>query len=190
MKLDWTKVTTSLGLKGSTANALTAFKKRNDDARRRVQQLSEMPQTVNFQQYRSNLRNQAIVDEMEKTVNGYQVKKVDINRQLKAIESFESQAIKSAEETKGVVERELKELDKTLRNIEEARPFEDLTVVSRWLHSSFSTASGEMGNRTDLRIAMLGRSRQCETGDRQANRAARFQGPLACARVQGMSLHA
>ena len=37
--------------------------------------------------------------------------------------------MKSAEETKGKVDGELKELEKTLKNIEEARPFDDLTVV-------------------------------------------------------------
>lgn len=40
------------------------------------------------------------------------------------------QAVKSAEETKGRVDGELRELEATLKNIETARPFEDLTVVS------------------------------------------------------------
>lgn len=50
--------------------------------------------------------------------------------------------MKNAEETKGRVDLELKDLAKTLKNIEEARPFEDLTVVcvimetveNRWAH--------------------------------------------------------
>ncbi len=53
----------------------------------------------------------------------------DVGRQVKAIEAFETQAVKNAEETKGRVDGELRSLEKTLRNIEEARPFEDLTVV-------------------------------------------------------------
>jgi hypothetical protein len=48
---------------------------------------------------------------------------------VKAIEAFEAQAVKSAEETKGRVDAELADLEKTLKNIETARPFEDLTVV-------------------------------------------------------------
>ena len=52
-----------------------------------------------------------------------------MGRQLKAIEAFEAQAVKNAEETKGLVDKELGDLAKTLKNIEEARPFEDLTVV-------------------------------------------------------------
>ncbi|KAJ9623128.1 ATP synthase d subunit [Taxawa tesnikishii (nom. ined.)] len=128
LKVDWTKIGTQLGLKGNTANALVAFKKRNDDARRKVQLLSEQPQTVNFDHYRSILKNQAVIDDIEKQFKAFKPKTYDVNRQIKAIEAFEAQAVKSAEETKGKVDMELKDLEKTLKNIEEARPFEDLTV--------------------------------------------------------------
>jgi hypothetical protein len=37
--------------------------------------------------------------------------------------------LKNAEETKGRVDLELQDLEKTLKNIEEARPFDELTVV-------------------------------------------------------------
>ncbi|RFU29390.1 hypothetical protein B7463_g6981, partial [Scytalidium lignicola] len=128
LKLDWAKVTQSLGLRGQTAASLQAFKKRNEDARRRVQQLSELPSTVDFTHYRSILKNQAVVDEIEKHFSTFKPATYDVDRQIKAIEAFESQAIKNAEETKGRVDLELKDLAKTLKNIEEARPFEDLTV--------------------------------------------------------------
>jgi hypothetical protein len=84
---------------------------------------------VDFAHYRSILKNTAIVDEIEKSFNAFQPKTYDVNRQIKAIEAFEAQAVKSAEETKSVVDKELRDLQKTLKNIEEARPFEDLTVV-------------------------------------------------------------
>jgi hypothetical protein len=129
MKVDWANLGSKLGLRGSTANALANFKKRNDDARRRVQFLQDQPQSVDFAYYRSQLKNQDIVAELEKQVNGFQAKKYDVSRQIKAIEAFEAQAVKSAEETKGKVDAELKDLEKTLKNIETARPFEDLTVV-------------------------------------------------------------
>ncbi|KAL1970249.1 hypothetical protein VTN77DRAFT_5409 [Rasamsonia byssochlamydoides] len=127
-KIDWAKITSSLGLRGQTAASLQAFKKRHDDARRKVQVLSEQPQTVDFAYYRNVLKNQAIVDEIEKHFKNFKPATYDLNRQLKAIEAFEAQALKSAEETKGRVEAELKNLQKTLENIETARPFEDLTV--------------------------------------------------------------
>ncbi|KAL6721843.1 ATP synthase d subunit [Lecanora helva] len=128
LKLDWAKISTSLGLKGQTATALQAFKKRNDDARRHVNQLQSQPQEVDFAHYRSTLSNTAVVDEIEGHFKSFKAKKVDLERQMKAIEAFETQAVKSAQETKGKVDGELRDLEKTLRNIEEARPFEDLTV--------------------------------------------------------------
>ncbi|KAJ4297554.1 ATP synthase d subunit [Kalmusia sp. IMI 367209] len=128
LKLDWTKLGTQLGLKGQTAAALQSFKKRNDDARRKVTVLSEQPQTVDFSYYRSTLKNTAIVDEIEKSFNAFKPQTYDVGRQIKAIEAFEAQAVKSAEETKSVVDRELSDLQKTLKNIEEARAFDELTV--------------------------------------------------------------
>lgn len=129
LKIDWTRLGTQLGLKGNTANALQAFKQRNDNARRKIALLTEQPQTVDFASYKSQLKNQDVVNEVERSVSSFQVKKYDVARQLKAIEAFEAQAVKSAEETKGKVDMELSDLEKTLKNIEEARPFEDLTVV-------------------------------------------------------------
>ncbi|PGH12775.1 ATP synthase subunit D, mitochondrial [Polytolypa hystricis UAMH7299] len=127
LKLDWAKVATSLGLRGQTAASLQSFKKRNDDARRKVQVLSETPQSVDFEHYRSVLKNQAVINEIEAHFKAFQPATFDVNRQLKAIEAFEAQAVKGAEETKGAVALELRSLEKTLENIETARPFEDLS---------------------------------------------------------------
>jgi F-type H+-transporting ATPase subunit d len=88
-----------------------------------------MPQKVDFAQYRSLLKNQAVIDDIEKYFRNFKPATYDVGRQIKAIEAFEQQAIKNAEETKDRVDMELQDLDKTLKNIEEARPFEDLTVV-------------------------------------------------------------
>jgi ATP synthase D chain, mitochondrial (ATP5H) len=130
LKLDWAKLGTQLGLKGNTASALVAFKKRHDDALRKVRVLQEQSTDIDFSQYRSVLKNRAIVDEIESKIKSWKPATYDVTRQIKAIEAFETQAVKSAEETKIVVEKELKELDKCLKNIEEARPFDQLTVVS------------------------------------------------------------
>lgn len=122
-------MTSSLGLRGQTAASLQAFKKRNDDARRKVQVLSEQPQAIDFAHYRKTLKNQAIVDELENHFKTFKPASYDVSRQLKAIDAFEAQAVQNAEQTKGKVEAELVNLQKTLENIETARPFEDLTVV-------------------------------------------------------------
>jgi hypothetical protein len=121
-------VTSSLGLRGQTVSSLQAFKKRNEDVRRRVAQLSEQPTTVDFSAYRSVLKNQAIVDEIERRFKEFKPTTYDVNRQLKAIDAFEAEAVKNAEAAKQAVDLELKDLAATLKNIEEARPFEDLTV--------------------------------------------------------------
>lgn len=122
-------MSTSLGLRGQTAASLQSFKKRNDDARRKVQVLSEQPQAVDFSHYRKVLKNQAIVDEIENHFKNFKPASYDVSRQLKAIDAFESQAVQNAEQTKGKIDSELINLQKTLENIETARPFEDLTVV-------------------------------------------------------------
>ena len=94
-----------------------------------MQQLSDQSQTVDFAAYRQQLKNQDIVGDIERQFAGFKAKRVDLARQIKAIETFEVQAVKSAEETKTKVDAELEDLEKTLANIETARPFEDLTVV-------------------------------------------------------------
>ena len=94
-----------------------------------MQVLSDQPQTVDFSHYRGILKNQSVIDEIENHFKQWKPTTYDVGRQIKAIEAFEKQAVKSAEETKGKVDMELRDLEKTLRNIEEARPFEDLTVV-------------------------------------------------------------
>jgi len=179
LKLDWTKIGTQLGLKGNTAAALQSFKKRNDDARRKVTVLSEQAQTIDFQHYRSILKNQAIVDDIEKQFNAFKPQTYDVSRQIKAIEAFEAQALQSAEETKTVVDKELSDLEKTLKNIEDARPFADLTVVRiPWMK----------GRRQWMLMVMAGRGCSCAARHRQAHRAACVEGPLGCSGLQGESL--
>lgn len=89
------------------------------------------------------------MDEIEQQVQSFKPKTYDVERQIKAIEAFEVQAVKSAEETKGKVDGELRDLEKTLENIETARPFEDLTVVS--ISSSFS-ADGNLWMRVRVML--------------------------------------
>ena len=132
LKVDWTKISTSLALRGQTVASLQSFKKRNEDARRRVALLSGQPTTVDFAAYRAQLgpRGQAVVDELEKRVAAFKPASYDVQRQVKAIEAFEAEAVRNAEETKGLVREQVEALEKTLQNIESARPFDELTVVS------------------------------------------------------------
>ncbi|KAI1843693.1 hypothetical protein JX265_008480 [Neoarthrinium moseri] len=128
LKVDWAKVTSSLGLRGQTVAALQSFKQRNENARRKVQVLSEQATEVDFAHYRSVLKNQAVVDEIEKRFKDFKPATYDLQRQLKAIDAFEVEAVKNAQATKEKVDLELKDLAATLKNIETARPFDELTV--------------------------------------------------------------
>lgn len=127
-KLDWVKVISSLGLTGQTAGSLSAFKKRNDEARRSILELSAQSTDVDFSHYRSVLKNQAIIDTVEKEVKAYVPVKADVAAQLKSITAFESKALENASATETVVSQELAALEKTLLNINAARPFDELTV--------------------------------------------------------------
>lgn len=181
LKIDWTKVTSSLGLRGQTATALQAFKKRNDDARRKVQFLSEQPQTVDFAHYRNVLKNQAVIDDLENHFKTFKPATYDVSRQVKAIDAFEAQAVQNAEQTKGKVEDEIVELKKTLENIETARPFEDLTVVC-YVTQPLSALQMLMNYRMRLLLPSLRLTRRPlpwsprASGCRRATRCVLFHG--------------
>lgn len=64
----------------------------------------------------------------EKIMNEFKPVTYDVDAQVKAIESFESVAVKQAQESSAKLEAELKDLKETLNNIEGARPFDQLTV--------------------------------------------------------------
>lgn len=93
-----------------------------------MQVLSEQPTEVDFSYYRENLKNTTVIDEIEQYYKTFKPKTYDVSKQIKAIESFESVAMKNAEETKGKVEVELRSLEKALGDIENARPWEETTV--------------------------------------------------------------
>lgn len=127
-KLDWAKVITSLKITGKTAADLSSFKKRNDEARRQLLELQQQATTVEFDQYRSVLKNSQIVDKIQSFYQSYQPVTIDASKQISTIESFESHALANAKETEQLVANELSTLKETLQNIENARPFDELTV--------------------------------------------------------------
>lgn len=126
-KLDWATIIPQLGLAGKTATQLTAFKKRNDEAKKVLFELKQQPADVNFGAY-SKLKNSSIVSKIQSDVSSFRPSTIDLSKQLKVIESFEVKAIENAKETESLVLAELTELEKTLDNIESARPFDQLTV--------------------------------------------------------------
>jgi F-type H+-transporting ATPase subunit d len=113
-----------------TIAALQAFRKRHAEAQRLQAQYASQPATVDLEHYRSILKNKAIVDDAAKLLREFKPVTYDVNAHIKAIEAFEATAVTKAKETAEKVDIELKDLQATLANIEDARPFEDLTVSS------------------------------------------------------------
>ncbi|KAI0269026.1 ATP7, subunit D of the stator stalk of mitochondrial F1F0 ATP synthase [Russula aff. rugulosa BPL654] len=126
--VDFTRIYSTLGLGQETVAALQAFRKRHSDAQRISGQLNAQPTTVDLTHYRSVLKNKGIVDEAEKILREFKPVTYDVSTHVKAIETFETKAIAKAKETEAQIDVELKDLQATLSNIQDARPFEDLTV--------------------------------------------------------------
>lgn len=127
-KIDWSKIIPQLGLTGSTASSLTSFKKRNDEAKKVLYDLKQQPQSVDFSAFSSKLRNTQIVNKIKSDVDSFKASKIDLSKQLNLISAFEAKALENAKETETLVLAELTDLEKTLDNIESARPFDQLTV--------------------------------------------------------------
>ncbi|KII95940.1 hypothetical protein PLICRDRAFT_48866 [Plicaturopsis crispa FD-325 SS-3] len=125
--VDFTRIYSTLGLGKETIASLQAFRKRHGEAQRIQNQYANQSTTVDIEHYRSVLKNQAIVDEAAKLLQDFKPVTYDVNAHIKAIETFEAKAVAKAQETAEKIDLELKDLQATLANIEDARPFEELT---------------------------------------------------------------
>ncbi|KAK9712421.1 ATP synthase d subunit [Basidiobolus ranarum] len=125
--IDWSKLA-SLGLKKDTAASLITFRKRYDELKRTVDSLKEEKTDVDFTHYRSVLKNKKVVDQAEKAFSTFKPVKYNLDAQLKVISAFEDKAVKKAEFTAKQLDLEVSDLKETIKNIEQARPIEDLTV--------------------------------------------------------------
>ena len=127
-KLDWGKIVSTLGLTGSTASSLLAFRKRNEDAKTKLNALQQESTEIDFSHYKSVLKNQKVVSEIESAFSSFKPVTYDIAKQIKTIEAFEAKAVENAQATESKVQEELGALKKTLDNIKSARAFEELTL--------------------------------------------------------------
>ncbi|KAK9896007.1 mitochondrial ATP synthase [Cystobasidium minutum MCA 4210] len=127
--LDWTRVYSSLGLQKETINALQAFRKRNADAKAAHAQVKDQKTDVDFAHYKNIIKNQKIVSELEQSFKSFKPVDYDVAAQLKAIDAFQEKAVTSAQQAAKKVDQELQALQSTLKDIESARPFEDLTTA-------------------------------------------------------------
>jgi ATP synthase D chain, mitochondrial (ATP5H) len=127
-KIDWTKLTSALSLTPQITSALTSFRKRNVDAHTKLNALKAARTQIDFSYYRSTLKNQAVIDEIEKAARAFKPVTYDVTTILKGIEGFEQEAVKSARDTEKKIQEQLKDLETTIKNIEEARAPDELSV--------------------------------------------------------------
>ncbi|CAD6890618.1 unnamed protein product [Tilletia controversa] len=127
MAATFTKVS-ALGLGKRTAGELAAFRRRADDAKRVLATLKDQRTDVDLTHYRSILKNQDVVAQADKILKDFKPVSYDVNAHIKAIDAFESKAVEQAKATEAKIESELKDLKATLKNIEDARPFDQLTT--------------------------------------------------------------
>jgi len=126
--VDFTRIYSSLGLGKETIASLQSFRKRHSEAQRLSAQYASQPTTVDIAHYRSLLKNTAVVDEAEKLLNAFKPVTYDVAAHVKAIEAFEDKAVQGARETEREIGTELSDLKETLKNIEDARPFDQLSA--------------------------------------------------------------
>ncbi|GJN90792.1 hypothetical protein Rhopal_003806-T1 [Rhodotorula paludigena] len=126
--VDWTRITSKLGLGRETLAELNAFRQRAATARTANAAVKEQKTSVDFEHYRAVLKNKDIVAEGEKLFKSFKAVDYDLQAQLKAIAAFEAKAVASAKEAATKVESELGNLNSTLKNIQDARPFDQLTL--------------------------------------------------------------
>jgi F-type H+-transporting ATPase subunit d len=74
-------------------SSLQAFRKRHADAQRIHGTLSQQPTTVDFEHYRSVLKNQNIVTDAEKLLKEFKPTTYDVSAHVKAIDEFEAKAV-------------------------------------------------------------------------------------------------
>ncbi|PWN46402.1 putative ATP7-F1F0-ATPase complex, FO D subunit [Ceraceosorus guamensis] len=125
---NWSRISSALGLGKNTTASLQSFRKRSEDARRALTALQAQSTDVDIAHYRSTLKNQDVVAQAEKILKEFKPVSYDVGAQLKSIDAFEAKAVEQAQATASKIESELKDLKATLKNIEDARPFDQLTV--------------------------------------------------------------
>ena len=127
-RIDWPKLASALSLTPATTSALTAFRKRNVDAHNKLNQLRASKTEVDLAYYRGVLKNSKVIDEIEKAAKSFKPITYDVGGVLKGIEAFEGEAVKSAQETEKKISEQLKDLEETVKNIDQARHPEELSV--------------------------------------------------------------
>lgn len=90
-KIDWTGLAGKL--RPETVASLQAFRRRHTELNATVAELKAQLKEVDFESYRKNMRNTAIVDEAERALRSFSPAKFDVSEQLKVIDAQEAKAV-------------------------------------------------------------------------------------------------
>ncbi|KAJ9096362.1 hypothetical protein QFC21_005183 [Naganishia friedmannii] len=128
-KVDWTKITSGLGLGKETLTELGAFRARHAAAAAKNASLKASIPEVDLARYKSILKDQRAVEQAQKVLSEFKPVSYDVAKFTSAIDAFEGRAVEAAKATVNKISSEEKDLQSTLSNIQDARPFEDLTIT-------------------------------------------------------------
>ncbi|KAJ3183456.1 ATP synthase d subunit [Geranomyces variabilis] len=125
-RIDWSALGTKL--KPETVAAVNAFRRRHTELTKTVADLREQSATIDFAHYQKVLKNKAVVNDAEKAFKAFKPATYDLSEQIRAIEGQQQKAVAAAQKTAKKVNVEVDELKVLLKNIETARPVDQLTV--------------------------------------------------------------
>ncbi|KAI8826559.1 uncharacterized protein EV422DRAFT_490627 [Fimicolochytrium jonesii] len=126
VKVDW--ATLGQKLKPDTLAAVNAFRRRHIELTKTVADLKDHATVIDFNHYRSVLKNSKVVDDAERAFTSFKPATYDLREQIRALDAQQQKAVAAAQKTQQKVKGEVDELKVLLTNIETARPVDQLTV--------------------------------------------------------------
>lgn len=108
---------------------LQAFRARHTAAANKNAALKASVPEIDLAHYKSVLKDQRAVDQASKVLADFKPVDYDVSKWNEVVANYESKAVAAAKATVQKVDAEEQSLKKTLGNIKEARPFDDLTVA-------------------------------------------------------------
>jgi F-type H+-transporting ATPase subunit d len=150
---EWTKIYNGLGLGKETTSQLQAFRARHTSALNKNSALKSTVPEIDISHYKSILKDQSAVQNAEKVLREFKPVDYDLSKWNGVVDAFEGKAVAAAKETLAKISKEEGSLKETLSNIQEARPFEDLTVSHfPHVHCLVSGQAQMLNGGTELRV--------------------------------------
>ncbi|WOO81358.1 ATP synthase subunit d, mitochondrial [Vanrija pseudolonga] len=127
--VDWSKIYSGLGLNKETLTELQAFRARNTAAFNKAAAIKATVPELDLAHYKSVLKDQSVIQQAEKVLAEFKPADYDVSKWNGVVDAFEGKAVEAAKATVTKISSEEESLKKTLSNIQDARPFEDLTAA-------------------------------------------------------------